>query len=128
MLDLDDLDDKAVLGAQLLIFGAALGHDGLGFALGDRDNMVDAVNQVGRHPAAAQNLVEHGQQLVARDIAGCPNGDLALDARIDDVVNAQGRGNGVDHLADVGALKIEPHGVRVDGEQAGFCGRLVAVE
>ena len=53
--------------------------------------------------------LKSGNSSLARDLAGGADRDLALDARIERVADAQRGREAVDHLADVGALEVEHH-------------------
>ena len=117
------LDGERVLLREARLRGPGARDDGPRLRLGDGQDLVDVAHLHGGDAVVAQDLVQERPEVLARDLARRADGDLALDARVDRVADAERGGEAVDHLADVGALEVEDH--RLFLAERGLAGRLV---
>src|SRR5262245_19292507 len=101
MFDLHQFNFKSILSRCRPSFSCALGKQRSALGLTDWSDLVQLPNLDGGNAAAAQNLVEDGKEVPARDFSGSANRDLSLHSRINRIVNAESRGQTVDHLANI---------------------------
>ena len=107
--DGEDLDDEGVVGPRALPRAGGRRHDGARLRLCDGQDLVDVADLHRRNAVIAQNLVEEREEILAGDLPVGTDRDLALDAGVDRVADAEGGREAVDHLTDVGALEVEDH-------------------
>src|SRR6185295_5108134 len=105
----DDFDDELVFAARSLAFDLAERDDGTRLRLGDGENLIEVPDLHGGDAIVPEYLVQEREEVLARDLAGGADGDLALDARVDGVADAERGREAVDHLADVRPLEVEDH-------------------
>src|SRR5207247_8471758 len=117
------LDGERILLREARLRRPGARDDGARLRLGDGQDLIHVAHLHGRDAVVAQDLVQERPEVLARDLTRGADGDLALDARVDRVADAERGGEAVDHLADVVPLDVEDY--RLFLAERGLAGRLV---